>query len=164
MPWNEAPGIYRLDMDRGEPLGNSEDTFGRRALHVKIGNKDTESIPVRVVSGSGVAKSFPVTIATTPGTEQTVITETVPVGKKWTLVSLQGVSNFATTYRSFLDDTPDVLIGSTRTGPGKPSARFEFDDTQKLSSGATVLVKLKAGAWTPIVDAEVYLHYLEEDA
>lgn len=35
-----------LLMDRGIPLGNSEDTFGRRALHTKVANDVTEPIPV----------------------------------------------------------------------------------------------------------------------
>lgn len=33
-------------MDRGDPVGNSADVFGRRSLHVKIGNKPSEPIPV----------------------------------------------------------------------------------------------------------------------
>jgi hypothetical protein len=42
-----------LAMDRGEPLGNSLDAFNRRALHVKVGNKTGEAIPVNVVAGGG---------------------------------------------------------------------------------------------------------------
>lgn len=43
---DETPCVAALTMDRGLSIGNSEDTFGRRAAHVKIGNKITEPIPV----------------------------------------------------------------------------------------------------------------------
>lgn len=36
----------QLFMDRSTPLGNSEDTFSRRALHTKVGNKADEPVPV----------------------------------------------------------------------------------------------------------------------
>ena len=41
----ETPTNSALLMDRGFPLGNSEDRDTRRALHVKIKNTDAESIP-----------------------------------------------------------------------------------------------------------------------
>lgn len=47
---NEDFVSAQLVMDRSMPLGNSEDTFNRRALHTKIGNKTTEAIPVDFVS------------------------------------------------------------------------------------------------------------------
>lgn len=43
---NEDFVSAQLVMDRSMPLGNSEDTFNRRALHTKIGNKTTEPVPV----------------------------------------------------------------------------------------------------------------------
>ena len=43
---NEDFVSAQLVMDRSMPLGNSEDTFNRRALHTKIGNKQTEPVPV----------------------------------------------------------------------------------------------------------------------
>lgn len=42
----EIPANSALLMDRGLPLGNSLDVFSRRALHVKIANLLTESVPV----------------------------------------------------------------------------------------------------------------------
>lgn len=47
----EDKALSTLLMDRSEPLGNSEDTFARRALHTKVGNKLTEPVPVFNVSG-----------------------------------------------------------------------------------------------------------------
>lgn len=51
---DETPSIAALTQDRGLPIGNSEDTFGRRAAHVKVANKVTEPIPV-----SGTFSSSP---------------------------------------------------------------------------------------------------------
>jgi len=42
----EDPTNASLLMDRGLPLGNSEDVDLRRALHVKVKNKGTEPIPI----------------------------------------------------------------------------------------------------------------------
>lgn len=47
---DETPAISPVLMDRGTTLGNSEDTFGRRALHVKVGNKASEQIPVSIAA------------------------------------------------------------------------------------------------------------------
>lgn len=45
---SEIKTLSALVMDRSDPLGNSEDNLGRRALHVKIGNKPGEPIPIYV--------------------------------------------------------------------------------------------------------------------
>lgn len=45
---NESESNASLAMDRGLPLGNSEDIDGRRAIHVKIKNKLTEAITILV--------------------------------------------------------------------------------------------------------------------
>lgn len=47
----EDKSLSSLVMDRSNPLGNSEDIFLRRSLHVKIGNKLNEPIPVESISG-----------------------------------------------------------------------------------------------------------------
>lgn len=54
MAWDETPSLAAVKQDRGLPIGNSEDTFGRRSAHVKIGNKITEPVPV-----SGTFSSSP---------------------------------------------------------------------------------------------------------
>jgi hypothetical protein len=47
---NETPSVSALNMDRGIPLGNSDDGTGRRALHVldrlKFINKPFDSFSV----------------------------------------------------------------------------------------------------------------------
>ena len=84
-----------LKMDRDYPLGNSEDRFLRRALHVKVGNSDDEGIPVFLVNPPdtndretlnlyGEANSLAKT------TETTMVTYTVPVGKKAELCLAEG--------------------------------------------------------------------------
>lgn len=45
----EQPTSAALTMDRGLPIGNSPDTFGRRSAHVKVGNLADEPIPTRHV-------------------------------------------------------------------------------------------------------------------
>ena len=43
---NETKVLSTLLMDRGEPLGNSTDSFNRRALHTRLGNTSAEPIPI----------------------------------------------------------------------------------------------------------------------
>jgi len=55
-------------MDRSLPLGNSTDTFGRRALHVKIGNSTGEPLPVSVTQTfiGQVLAPVAITVTSTP--------------------------------------------------------------------------------------------------
>lgn len=63
---NEDFVSAQLVMDRSMPLGNSEDTFNRRALHTKIGNKTTEPVPVEFnVSSIPLISNIPCAAAST---------------------------------------------------------------------------------------------------
>ena len=53
-----------LYMDRSLPLGNSQDTFSRRALHVKIGNSNAEPIPIAITAESASDADLSQVIAT----------------------------------------------------------------------------------------------------
>ncbi len=60
--------ISQLVMDDSNPLGNTEDVFNKRALHVKVGNSSLEPIPVSVY-GSTMVTSVAlcrITYGTTP--------------------------------------------------------------------------------------------------
>jgi hypothetical protein len=65
---NETPVQSALFMDRDSSLGNSEDTFLRRALHVKVGNKTSEPIPTSEQESQNL-KITNHTTSVTPGTE-----------------------------------------------------------------------------------------------
>lgn len=55
MVGNEDPALSHLLMDRGDPVGNSPDAFGRRAVHVKVGNTPSEPIPITIGAFSAPA-------------------------------------------------------------------------------------------------------------
>jgi len=73
----ETPTNSSLIMDRGIPLGNSEDIDQRRALHVKIKNKNSEPIPVATVPVQLNPSVLNITSPATPNTEFPI---TLPTG------------------------------------------------------------------------------------
>jgi hypothetical protein len=71
----EIPANSALIMDRGQPIGNTDDTFGRRAVHVKIGNKTDEPITItgNITAVSPIASSATLTSLASSTSTQTVL-------------------------------------------------------------------------------------------
>jgi hypothetical protein len=99
----EDKALSNLLMDRAYPLGNSEDDFLRRALHVKIGNKITEPLPmggllsgvqydaIKVVYTSSTSETYTYYSGGLLGVLQTTILITYTDSTKNNLVSVERI-------------------------------------------------------------------------
>lgn len=118
---DESPTIAALQMDRGLPLGNSDDAFSRRALHTKIGNKTTEAIPVFLTnpgpSAAQVKNIYDQIPPLADGTETPIVSYTVPVGKTFYVERTQYSGETIGTYRLKIDGVIQA-VGITYWGPG----------------------------------------------
>jgi hypothetical protein len=127
--------LSTLLMDRGQPLGNSEDSFTRRALHVKVGNKNTEAIPVTITNAptsSATYKNEFNQISAVPTSVETLIhSYTIPVGKVFTLTLVEVGGENVATYNVYLNG---VLFAVRRTEFMKLNEEFQFYSTQMIAS------------------------------
>ena len=152
----EDPAQSALLTDRGLPIGNSEDVFIRRALHVKIGNKPSEAVPVYLTEPGASSDPFFAegAGAITPGVLQNLITFVVPVAISRLL------SQVIVTCRVegiFEVKAGTTVIGSGRTGAASPQAKFEWDPSRPVAAGVTVVVNFTARAGGPATTVEAYL-------
>ena len=90
----------------------------------------------------------------TPGIEQTLILDTVPVGKERKMTKLYITGRHPGTYR--LDDGSDI-IASGRIGPGRLVDVFRWEPRLTRSAGVTFTLKFTALSGTPASDVEAYL-------
>jgi len=99
-------------------------------------------------------------VATTPGTLQTLISETVPVGK------LRGVTRFSASCRQegeFFIYADSVLIGKFRTGPGMPNGTFEWTPKYLVAAGLLIEIKFRQRTGSPIVNVEGFLQAIDKN-
>jgi hypothetical protein len=138
---SEIPVRSALFMDRDESLGNSLDTFGRRALHVKVGNiASTEAIPVYVVDAPVTAQTdlfIDVDTVSTPGVSQNLFTYVVPVGKQIALYSLKVSCRISSEYTLSVGST---LVASGFLGAAHPTDVFEWARFREFPTGASLVL------------------------
>lgn len=151
---DETPVTAALSMDRGNPLGNSEDVFLRRALHVKVGNKPGESIPVYEAT-PGTPFFAEADQVITPGVEQELISCVVPAAISRELMRLSVICRQE---GSFDVLAGAVKIGSGRTGAAIPNVSFVWTPGRPISAGITIKVKFTARTGAPVTsNVEAYL-------
>lgn len=143
----EIPVIASLAMDRDFPLGNTIDVFGRRALHVKIGNKPDEPMPVYVVdavaTSNVVINQFNAISAVASGSETQIVSYTIPPAKKFiiSLVQFSGenIAKFNFYVDGVLSATARTMFGSDLTG----ELRFDSPNGLGLELVAGQIISLK---------------------
>jgi len=91
---------------------------------------------------------------TTPGVEQTLISETVGVGLNVNLIDCQVSCSREGVLKVYVEN---VVIASARTGPGNPNAIFLWNPYHSVLETETVEVKYLASNWNPVTEIEVYL-------
>lgn len=139
----EDPTNASLLMDRGLPLGNSLDTVGRRALHVKVRNLVSEPIPVDVEGSSGLAttglQDSIALIANTP--VEVKVGATKLTGRKLATIQPTNGSIFFG-FNSLVTTTTGTEIFKSQT------AAFDVTDTGEvwIVSSAARTVKITEGA------------------
>ena len=93
-----------------------------------------------------------------PGSEITLITESVPSGKIWNLLGAYGTCFQDGTMRVKING---VVVGSSRTVAGSPNAYFPWVKPKTATSGQVVSVTFQALSDTPPSDVETYLDVAE---
>lgn len=152
---DETPSISSLQMDRGLPIGNQQDVFGRRALDVIVGNSNSQPIPVTVTSGTTGTPFFTqVQTETTPGSQQTLLSFVVSAPTQSNLTQLVVICRQESEF--FIQDN-NTMIGSGRTGAASPNASFTWNPNRAVPTGDTITVLFEARAGSPISDVECYL-------
>lgn len=148
----ETPSYVAPAMDRSMPLGNSEDTFARRALHTKVGNKPNEPIPVILATVSDNGIFIDDTADTTPGTAQNLCSNTIPAGTKRYLVTASLACRSDGVFDVYAGSDK---IGSGRTGAACPNVGFVWNPVRPIAAGVVVKIVFTArlGAPTSTVDA-----------
>lgn len=97
--------------------------------------------------------------ATTPGTEQTLISETVPAGTIRELSRITTVCRQEATGQIKVDG---ALIGSFRTGPAVPSGVFEWIPRYPVSAGQEIEVLFTARTGAPISTVDCHLQAVDK--
>jgi len=91
---------------------------------------------------------------TTPGSQQTLASYTVPVTKILSLLSAQVICRQESTFEVLADS---VVIGSGRTGPASPNVNFSYRVARQLPAGTLVEVKATARSGSGSADIECYI-------
>lgn len=99
--------------------------------------------------------------ATTPGTEQTVISETVPTGKKWQLSQIQMNCCQNGEITIFIGSS---LIGSGIISPGEQNFFLNWFPGRPMTAGETVAVKFRQISGTNSKTVRSHLQLTEENA
>jgi len=146
--------ISSLLMDDSRPLGNTQDVFNKRALHVKIGNSSSEAVPVSI---SEIGTPFFVDApaqTTTPGTEQLLLTTTNAANETLYLKKIDVICRTEGTFKCKIDGS---IVASGRTGAAKPTALFVWQITRQVSPSSTFEIYFTARTGAPASDVEAYL-------
>lgn len=106
---------------------------------------------------AGEPKFFEYEGVTAPGV-QTLISQVVPVGKKFNLTQAMVVCRRDTHIRISINDT---LIGSMKTGPSEANVLFNWYPSKQVVSGETV--KIESTAPIANVDIEAFLQLTEQN-
>lgn len=142
-----------LVMDRDLSLGNSEDAYGRRALHVKATNKITEPIPVTIVDGEpGDPRFFESTSVTDPGNAKSILSGVFATG-----IALSTMVVVCRQESEIILSIGSNVVASGRTGAAAPSASFIWNPRRPVASGSSFDITIKARAGSPISNCEAYL-------
>jgi len=96
---------------------------------------------------------------TTPGTLQTLITETVPASTERQLAQVIFSCRQEGTGLIYSDS---VLIGSVRTGAANPFVTFVWSPRYPVATGLEIKVDFKSRTGGPIVDIECHLQAVDK--
>lgn len=110
--------------------------------------------PTVDLTAVGTPNFFDAEVLSTPGIEQTLITQVVGAG------ITRRLSSVYVTFRSngcWSLEVDGNKVASGRTGPARPFNLFKFDPERDVSTGSTIELKFTAGTATKASDVEAYL-------
>lgn len=91
---------------------------------------------------------------TTPGTEQSILSYTVPALMSLNLYAIKFICRQSCTFQVYGDSS---LIGSGRTGPSENNIYFDYRIPRVFGAGKIIEVKTTARAGLPATEVECYL-------
>lgn len=106
----------------------------------------------------GSAKFIDVQDLTTPGIEQTLITQLIPAGKLYNILQVTVVCRQEGAFKVLIDSD---IIASGRTGAAQSNVSFSFRPYRVANEGETLELKFTGIAGKPSVDIEAYLQARE---
>jgi len=106
------------------------------------------------IAGAEYFKQAAALTVTTPGVEQTLISEIVDPGKTVNLLIFHLTCNTQGSYKIELDG---ALIGSGRTGSGSPNSVFKWKPFKVAIAGETIIVKYTQITGRASSNIEAYL-------
>lgn len=144
----ETPVVSTLLMDRSDTLGNSQDVFSRRSLHVKIGNQDTEAIPVYVTDSPPTTPNTVITIfnaITNVSTNNltTLVTYTVPALKTFNLQKIIVSGSNIAQYDFFVDSNQIARQRTYFSGGLNAEFNLNADPDRGLPLNSSQIVSVK---------------------
>jgi hypothetical protein len=110
--------------------------------------------PTTVNSIPGDAKHFDGQDVSNPGNTITLISETVPAGKVYSLVQLLASCRMSGVFKVYAGTS---LIGSGRTAPGSANIYFSWLPIRPIGESVVVRVDFQALSGSPSADVEAYL-------
>jgi hypothetical protein len=150
--------VSNLSMDRGKSLGNSEDVFGRRALHVKIGNKSSEPVPVYITDQAfGINQNFSLIAEINPS-EIKFFEVTTPIDILRTAKQISVSCRREGLLKIFIDS---IQVGSLRTGPACLNASLNLQE-KEVVAGKKIKVEFSLESFAPKCEVEAYLNCLDQ--
>lgn len=108
-------------------------------------------VPIALRSGQQV---------TTPGGTVVLSTTTVPVGKKWRVLRLEGQCRMVGYFTVWFDA---IMVARSNSGPATENPNFTFDPYDVATSGKVVEVRY-AQSFGPSADVSMVLFATETNA
>ena len=148
--------IVSLPNDKGIPIVIYDTDSGR--WHFAQGDNGVQDVHVvgNISIGlTGTPLFLEAATLTTPSTEQTLISYTVPASKTLNIASARVVCRQESFFEVYGDGT---LIGSGRTGPASPNVYFDYSVSPSFVSGKIIEIKATARSGSPASSIEAYVH------
>lgn len=144
-----------LSLDKGMPVMVFDETNNVwRFARGEDGIQDVRVVGNISIGEPGSPLFVDASTITTPGTEQTLTTYTVPALKTANLLSVQVVCRQECTFQIYGDT---ALIGSGRTGAAVPNVNFTYRVARSFIAGKIIEVKATARSGSAASSIECYL-------
>jgi len=144
--------------DQAAYIESTKDGGVDRRVNDGISHDKLDAIIAALGGSNGTPFFVDVQSITTPGTLQTLVNETVPVGKSIALKSVRITSRQHVTYEILIDSQ---VVGSGRIGSGNLNDDFVFNIERSASAGSVIKVEILSNSGRPATDVECYLQGLE---
>lgn len=142
--------IVNFPTDKGIPIVIYDPDTGK--WQFAAGSSGVQN--VHVVDTVGIPLLIEANTITSPGSEQTIISYTVPALQAVKILSAKVICRQESMFKVYGDG---VLIGSGRTGPASPNVYFDYSVSPTFVSGKIIEIKATARSGSSASNIEAYL-------